>query len=123
MSAVADLDDPNGWTGYTRTRQSRGQVFTRSELAGLPGVMPLVDGLLSFPAAVVLVGGYSLGKSALAHGIAGSVATGRMLRAAAHPRQGRQAGRHPPTDPGAARGPGRHRRPHLQLDLLGCCFG
>jgi hypothetical protein len=55
----------------------RGDVLTRSGLAALPRVRSLVDGLLSYPAAVVLVGSYGTGKTALVDGIAGSVATGQ----------------------------------------------
>jgi hypothetical protein len=54
----------------------QGQLLKRSQLAGLPRVQPLVEGVLSYPAAVVLVGGYASGKTTLAHGLAGCVATG-----------------------------------------------
>jgi AAA domain-containing protein len=54
-----------------------GMVLTRSELASLPGVQPLIDGVVSTPAAVLLVGGYGLGKTFLALSFAASVATGR----------------------------------------------
>lgn len=77
MSAAPDLDDPNGWVGYYPDSPAAGQLLTRSELSGLPRVRALIDGVMSYPAAVVLVGGYALGKTALAHGIAGSVATGQ----------------------------------------------
>lgn len=55
----------------------QGQLLKRSQLGDLPRVQPLVDGVLSYPAAVVLVGGYSAGKTTLALGLAACVATGQ----------------------------------------------
>ena len=54
----------------------QGTVLTRSQLSTLPRVRSLVDGLISYPAAVVLVGAYGLGKTALVDGLACCVATG-----------------------------------------------
>lgn len=63
-------DDP-----YAGTRL--GTPYTRSQLATLPKIGRLVDGVVSTPATVVLVGSYGLGKSVLAHALGCSVATGR----------------------------------------------
>lgn len=54
-----------------------GKVLGRSELATLPTVEPLVDGVMSRPATVVLVGGYGVGKTFLCIGLACCVATGK----------------------------------------------
>jgi hypothetical protein len=54
-----------------------GAVLPRSSLAALPSVHHLVRGVISQPAAGVLVGAYGLGKTILAHALACSVATGR----------------------------------------------
>lgn len=53
-----------------------GTPLARSALGGLPKASPLVEGVLSTPAAAVLVGGYGLGKSVLVHGLACAVALG-----------------------------------------------
>lgn len=66
-SASVPLADPSGLLGLP---------LWRSELSGLPKSSPLVEGVLSTPAAVVVVGGYSVGKSVLVHGIAAAVALG-----------------------------------------------
>ncbi len=71
---AADDDGAGGNTTPGPFRQ--GQLLTRSELVELPRVQSLVEGVLSYPAAVVLVGGYAAGKTTLAHGLAASVATG-----------------------------------------------
>jgi hypothetical protein len=55
----------------------QGRLLKRSQLGALPRVQPLVDGVLSYPAAVVLVGPYSSGKTTLAHGLGACVATGQ----------------------------------------------
>lgn len=62
--------------GTEALRAPWGVRTPRSALAGLPKASPLVEGVLSTPAAVVLVGGYSLGKSVLVHGLACAVALG-----------------------------------------------
>lgn len=54
-----------------------GQVLKRSELDSLPKVESLVDGLISKPATVVLVGGYGVGKTFLALSLAHSIGTGQ----------------------------------------------
>jgi hypothetical protein len=54
-----------------------GTVLKRSELDSLPKVEQLVDGLVSKPASVVLVGGYGVGKTFLAMSLGNSVGTGR----------------------------------------------
>lgn len=54
-----------------------GVVLKRSELASLPRVRPLIDGVVSTPASVLLVGGYGLGKTFVALSFGASVATGR----------------------------------------------
>lgn len=54
-----------------------GTVLRRSDLAKLPAVSPLVKGLLDYPAAAVLVGGYGIGKTFLVVSLACCVATGR----------------------------------------------
>lgn len=64
-------EDPTGNPG-----DLLGTVLTRSGLETLPPVEPLVDGLMSTPATVVLVGGYGVGKTFLALSIANAVATG-----------------------------------------------
>jgi len=53
-----------------------GTILKRSELAKLPKVEPLIEGLMSTPATVVLVGGYGVGKTFLALSIANALATG-----------------------------------------------
>ncbi len=53
-----------------------GTIYARSELTALPTVRSLVAGILSQPAAVVLVGAYGLGKSILVHALSCCVATG-----------------------------------------------
>jgi len=70
-----DLGDPNGlqepWD-YTRL----GSVLTLSDLADLPPIRQGIEGWTSSPSAVLLVGAYGLGKSALTLSMACSVATG-----------------------------------------------
>jgi hypothetical protein len=53
-----------------------GTPLARSALSGLPRASPLIEGVLSTPAAAVLVGGYGVGKSVLVHGLACAVALG-----------------------------------------------
>jgi AAA domain len=53
-----------------------GKRYTRQQLAELPAVESLIDDVMSRPAAVVLVGAYGLGKSALVQAWLGCVATG-----------------------------------------------
>lgn len=53
-----------------------GTVLARSELATLSTVAPLIEGVMSYPAAVVMVGGYGIGKTFVALSFACSVATG-----------------------------------------------
>ena len=65
-----DLDQPEVSTSRL------GTIYARSELASLPTVHSLVAGVLSQPAAVVLVGAYGLGKSILVHALGCCVATG-----------------------------------------------
>jgi len=55
----------------------QGTLLARSQLGALPKIEALVDGVLSYPAAVVLVGPYSAGKTTLVHGLACCVATGK----------------------------------------------
>jgi len=71
-------DDGDGATGGDRGTGGTGlgTVYARSELASLPTVHSLVAGTLSQPAAVVLVGGYGLGKTILVHALGCCVATG-----------------------------------------------
>jgi hypothetical protein len=54
-----------------------GTPLARSQLAALPRVETLIPDVLSTPAAVVLVGGYGLGKTVLTHSWGCSVATGK----------------------------------------------
>jgi hypothetical protein len=54
-----------------------GRVLRRSELANLPPLTPLVEGLLDYPSAAVLVGSYGIGKTFLVLALACCVATGR----------------------------------------------
>lgn len=54
-----------------------GTPMRRSELRHLPNVEELVEGILSTPAAIVLVGSYGTGKTVLVHGLCCSVSTGR----------------------------------------------
>jgi AAA domain len=54
-----------------------GTPLARSELASLPKVETLIPDVLSTPAAVVLVGGYGLGKTVLTHSWGCSIATGQ----------------------------------------------
>jgi hypothetical protein len=54
-----------------------GTSLSRSQLASLPKVETLIPDVLSTPAAVVLVGGYGLGKTVLTHSWGCSVATGK----------------------------------------------
>jgi hypothetical protein len=70
---------PDDWSqdGDEPRAFRQGTVLARSELKTLPRVQALVAGVLSYPAAVVLVGSYGTGKTTLVHGIAASVATGR----------------------------------------------
>jgi DNA replication protein DnaC len=53
-----------------------GKVLKRSELSALPKVEQLVDGFLSTPATVVLVGGYGVGKTFVAIALSNSTGTG-----------------------------------------------
>jgi hypothetical protein len=70
-------DDEEGTpSGQSEPAFSRGTILTRSQLADLPRIQPMVDGVLSYPAAAVVVGAYGLGKSVLVLGLAASVATG-----------------------------------------------
>jgi hypothetical protein len=68
---AADLDD-----GSYRPA-NLGQLLRRTDLGQLPKVEELVEGVVSTPAAVVLVGSYGTGKTVLVHGIACCVATGQ----------------------------------------------
>jgi hypothetical protein len=63
-----------------------GRVLKRSELGSLPQVSPLVEGLVSTPATVVLIGEYGVGKTFLALSLANSIGTG-------HPWLGRKVDR------------------------------
>jgi len=70
-----DLGDPNGLqdpSEYTRPAN----VLTLSDLADLPPIRTGIDGWTSSPSAVLLVGPYSVGKSAATLSMACSVATG-----------------------------------------------
>lgn len=80
-------EEPPGDHPADRPFHHLGTPLTRSELAALPKVRQLVDGVLSYPCAAVVVGGYGLGKSVLVHGLACSVGTGR-------PWLGREVARH-----------------------------
>ncbi|RZU12455.1 AAA domain-containing protein [Kribbella rubisoli] len=62
----------------TGTDPALGTVLRRSELAKLPKIEPLIEGVLSTPAAVVLVGSWGVGKTFLALAFALSVATGNV---------------------------------------------
>lgn len=53
-----------------------GRVLKRSELSKLPRVSPLVEGVVSSPATVVLIGEYGVGKTFLALSLANSIGTG-----------------------------------------------
>ncbi len=53
-----------------------GTILSRAELATLPKVSPLISGVMSSPATVVLVGGYGVGKTFLALSIAAAIGTG-----------------------------------------------
>ncbi|MGH3417821.1 MAG: AAA family ATPase, partial [Actinocrinis sp.] len=53
-----------------------GQILKRSELATLPAVTPLVEGVMSYPASVLMVGATGVGKTFVALSLACSVATG-----------------------------------------------
>jgi hypothetical protein len=53
-----------------------GVVLTRSELASLPNVAPLIDGLMSYPASVLMVGATGVGKTFTALAVACCTATG-----------------------------------------------
>lgn len=54
-----------------------GQIRQRSELGALTPLTPLVKGVLDYPTAAVLVGGYGVGKTFLVLHLACCVATGR----------------------------------------------
>lgn len=54
-----------------------GKVLARSELAALPAVATLVDGVMSSPATVLMVGATGVGKSFTALALACCIATGR----------------------------------------------
>jgi hypothetical protein len=54
-----------------------GTPLTRSQLGTLPKIEPLVQGVISTPSTAVLVGGYGLGKSVLAHALGCCIATGK----------------------------------------------
>lgn len=70
-------DPPPGLDPDPDTTPARlGTIYARSELTALPTVHSLVAGILSQPAAVVLVGGYGLGKTILVHALGCCVATG-----------------------------------------------
>lgn len=53
-----------------------GVILSRAGLSTLPKVEPLIHGLMSTPATVVLVGGYAVGKTFLALSIANAIGTG-----------------------------------------------
>ena len=55
----------------------RDRLLSRSQLAALPPVRPLIDGVLSRPSAAVLVGATGTGKTFTALGMAAAVATGQ----------------------------------------------
>jgi len=70
-----NLGDPDGLqapSDYTRPAN----LLTLSDLQGLPPIRTGIDGWTSSPSAVLLVGAYGLGKSALTLSMACSVATG-----------------------------------------------
>jgi hypothetical protein len=67
---------PNGVPIIGQPPNPLGKVLTRSELSALPKVEHLVDGFISTPATVVLVGGYGVGKTFLAIGLGNSTGTG-----------------------------------------------
>jgi AAA domain len=75
-----DGADPGRVTDLEERRQTHnplGKVLKRSELSSLPDVQSLVDGVISRPAAVVLVGAYGVGKTFLVISLGASSATGR----------------------------------------------
>jgi hypothetical protein len=65
-------------TGDDSTQTPKlGNAYARSQLGTLPAVRSIIAGIMSQPAAVVLVGAYGLGKSVLVHGWACCIATGK----------------------------------------------
>lgn len=53
-----------------------GTILTRSQLASVPPIRPMIAGVLSRPSAAVLVGSYGIGKTFLSLSMAASIATG-----------------------------------------------
>lgn len=60
-----------------RATSHLGKILTRSGLAGLPKVTSLIEGVMSSPASVLVVGATGVGKSFVTLSFACSVATGR----------------------------------------------
>jgi AAA domain len=73
---VASEDEPVDDHDPVSTK-ALGTILKRSELGALPKVQSLVDGLMSEPVAVVLIGAYGLGKTVLVHSLAACIATGQ----------------------------------------------
>ncbi|MGH3935216.1 MAG: AAA family ATPase [Pseudonocardiaceae bacterium] len=70
--APPDADEPPG-PGTSHL----GKILARSQLAALPAVAPLIEGVMSYPAAVVMVGATGVGKTFVVLSLGCSVATGR----------------------------------------------
>jgi KaiC/GvpD/RAD55 family RecA-like ATPase len=69
--------DANGDDQPDLATSCLGKILPRSGLATLPTVTPLIEGVMSSPASVLVVGATGVGKSFVTLSFAGSVATGR----------------------------------------------
>ena len=72
-----DTNDLVAGSPDEQERNLLGRVLRRSQLTSIPPRTPLVEGLLDYPSATVLVGSYGSGKTFLALSLACCVATGR----------------------------------------------
>lgn len=73
----ADDEPPPDDDAGERTPSRLGQLLTRSQLSTLPAVKTLIAGVVSYPAAVLMVGATGVGKSFTALAFGCCVATGR----------------------------------------------
>lgn len=75
--SISMADDANGDDQSDLATSRLGKILPRSGLTTLPTVTPLIDGVMSSPASVLVVGATGVGKSFLTLSFACSVATGR----------------------------------------------
>jgi hypothetical protein len=73
---AAPTDDRPGAAMADHGAPALGRRYLRSDLVDLPKVADLVTGVMSTPAAVLVVGAYGLGKTVFVDGVGFSVSTG-----------------------------------------------